>query len=102
MGGDGNKQISPKRTGPLKAMVSSCRGLDACSGLAAAAGILLLLCLQGLFGADHCRIEAPRVCSLAYPHIASHGVGGWKQREGEMSSAPAPLTLAEPPRGEME
>lgn len=74
----GNKQISPKRTGPLKAMGSSSWGLDVCSGLAAEAGILLLLCLWDLSGAYHCRIEAPSVCSSAYPHLTSGGCMGRK------------------------
>lgn len=91
----GNKQISPKRTGPLKAMGSSCWALDTCSGLAAAAGILLLLCLRDLSGAYPCSIEAPCVCSSAYPHLTS-GVcmGGKWEREKWM-----PLPLLSPQRG---
>lgn len=79
----GNKQISPKRTGPLKAMGSSSWGLDVCSGLAAEAGILLLLCLWDLSGAYHCRIEAPSVCSSAYPHLTSGGCMGRKWERGK-------------------
>lgn len=52
-------------------MGSSYWGLDVCSGLAAAAGILLLLCLRDLSAAYPCRIEAPCVCSSAYPHLTS-------------------------------
>lgn len=78
----GNKQICPKRTGPLKAMGSSCWGLDLCSALAAAAGILLLLCLRDLSGAYPCRIEEPCVCSPAYPHLTSGGCVGGKWEGG--------------------
>lgn len=75
-------------------MVSSCRGLDACSGLAAAAGILLLLCLQALSGAYHCRIEALHICSSAYPRITSCGVRGGKLRGNELTSHSPHLSRA--------
>lgn len=69
----GNKQISPKRTGPLKAMGSSCRGLDVCSGLAAEAKIWKYVFI-----------------SLSLPHL--WWVCGGKVREGEMRSPSTALT----------